>query len=55
MTPNEAIFAIQKLTEETVAELKRLNAEEQAVYDRIFKQLEEIKIKSVEKEIAEGK
>jgi hypothetical protein len=52
MTPAEAIVAIQKLTEETVAELKRLNAEEQAIYDRVFKQLEEVKIERLEKEIA---
>lgn len=52
MTPGEAIVAIQKLTEETIAELKRLNAEEQAIYDRAFLRLEAMKIENLKKEIA---
>ena len=54
MTPDEAIVEIQKLTAETVAELKRLNAEEQAIYDRLFADLEVLKIKEVEEKIAKG-
>ncbi len=54
MTPDEAIAAIQKLTEETIAELKRLNAEEQAIYDRALARLESMKIESLKKEIANG-
>lgn len=54
MTPNEAIVAIQKLTEETVAELKRLNAEEQAIYDRLFHDLEAMKVRELEAEIMGG-
>lgn len=54
MTPDEAIAAIRKLAEESVAELKCLNAEEQAIYDRLFHDLEAMKIKEVEAAIASG-
>lgn len=54
MTPNEAIAAIRKLAEEAIAEIKRLNAEEQAIYDRLFHDLEAMKVKEVEAEIMGG-
>ena len=54
MTPDEAIAAIRKLAEETIAEIKRLNAEEQAIYDRLFHDLEAMKVKEVKAEIMGG-
>ncbi len=51
MISDEKIRAIRKLTEETILELRKANAEEQSIYDRVLKELEEAKIHEIETKI----